>query len=289
MKIKENVETITLTTLKISGSAKYYLRARSIKDVLYGVNFAKKHKLPYLILGNGSKVLFRKNYYGLVIQNSIDLIRYKKNILKVASGYKLPLLASFCFKNSITGFEWAINVPGTVGGAIFMNAGAFGTTISDVLIEVTVLETKSGKIKKYLKENLKFDHRYSSFQDKKKNEIILEATFKAQKGDKQEIIHKMEEYKKYRLETQPIGKATLGSIFKKTVWKGKETPAGYLLEKAGCKGLRIGNAQISQKHANFIINKGNATASDILDLISLVKKKVKEKFDIELELEIRII
>jgi len=290
MQIKRNINTTNFTTMHVRGSAEYYLKADSLDDIKTGIKFAKNHRIPYCIIGNGSKVFFRKSHYeGIIIHNLIDYLIYKKEVLKAGSGVKLPILANFCLEKSIIGFEWTADIPGTVGGAIYMNAGALGATIADNLIEVTTLDLKKNIIKVHPKKNLSFAYRYSPFQDEKRNEFIAEATFKAQKGEREKIIRKTEENKKYRLETQPIGSFTLGSVFKRVKYKGEEVFPGLLLEKAGCKKMRIGDAEVSQKHANFIINRGNASTKDILKLISIMKKSVKNKFCIDLELEIRII
>lgn len=281
--IKKNIDITNLTTLRIPSIAKYYAQAKSAKKIINALDFAKKNNLDYCVIGNGSKILFKnKTYNGIIIHNLTNFIKYKNNILQVASGVKLSVLANFCLKKLITGFEWLGDIPGTVGGAVFMNAGAFESDISDILVKVTALDTRSNKIKIYLKKDIKFNHRYSSFQDKKKHEIILEASFNALKAKKREIIKKMHEYRKYRAQTQPIGKYTLGSTFKNP----EKASAGFLLDKAGCRGMRVGHAEISKKHANFIINKQKASSRDILKLISQVKKIVNKKFGINLELEI---
>jgi UDP-N-acetylmuramate dehydrogenase len=169
-----------------------------------------------------------------------------------------------------------------------MNAGAFGSTISNNLIEVKVMDLSSGELKKYKKNQLKFRHRYSSFQENNRL-FILEASFQVAQGSKKVIVEKMRTCRKYRLETQPIDCYTLGSVFKRTIFNGEEVSAGLLLEKAGCKKMKVGEAEVSQKHANFIINREKATTKDILSLISRMKKSVKNKFGVDLELEIRII
>lgn len=289
MQIKKDIDTTKLTTMHVPGSAKYYLKANSPDDVKTGIKFAENHHIPYCIIGNGSKILFKDEHYkGLIIHNSIDKIVRHGKILQASSGVKLPRLVYYCARNSIAGFEWAADIPGTVGGAIYMNAGAFGSTISDNLIEVKVMDLSSGELKKYKKNQLKFRYRYSSFQENNRL-FILEASFQVAKGSKKIIAKKIQTYHRYRLETQPIDCHTLGSIFKRTVFNGKEVSAGLLLEKTGCKKIKIGGAEVSQKHANFIINRGEATAKDILSLISAMRTSVKNKLGVNLELEIRII
>jgi UDP-N-acetylmuramate dehydrogenase len=291
MRIRKNVDITNLTTMRIKGLARYYLEAGSIDNVKRGVRFAKIHKIPYYIMGNGSKILFRSpKYRGLLIHNKIVNISYgdNKKFLRVGSGVTLSWFVAWCKKELIKTFEWADGIPGTIGGAVYMNAGAFGSEISDNLLEVITLDLNTGRLKKYKKCQLVFDHRHSSFQKEKRANFILEASFKTSKGNKKKITRKIKMYRQHRRAAHPVA-PSLGSVFKKAFYKGEWVPAGFLLDKAGCKELKNGRAEVSQKHANFIVNKGGARSSDVLKLIRLMKIKVREKFGVRLKLEIQIV
>jgi len=287
-KIQKNIDTTLLTTLRISGKACFYLKAGNAEDIKAGIRFAKKANIPFCIIGNGSNILFKeKNYKGLIIQIALNNINLENKILRIDAGVKLPELAQFCQNQGIIGFEWLAHVPGTLGGALYMNAGAFKHNISDNLLKVQILNPKNNKIVYCKKCKLKFSYRHSSLQEK--NQIILCAWFKAKKTNKKNISKKIKEYFEYRQIHHPMDKPTLGSTFKNPIENGEKKSAGLLLDQADCKGMRINGAQVSKKHANFIVNNGNASAQDILKLIDLMKKKVKDKFNIDLELEIKVI
>lgn len=289
MKIKTNKNITSLTTLRILCKADFYLKAESVQDIKTGIKFAKEKKIKFFILGNGSNVLFKNDYYnGLIIHIAFASLSVQNSILQADAGVKLPVLANFCQKNKITGFEWLAHIPGSVGGAIYMNANAFGFCIADNLIKVKVLNSKTGKIMNLDKSKLKFEYKNSVFQ--KKNElIILSAEFKVQQDKLEKIQKKIKEYFEYRKINQPMSYPTLGCTFKNLVINGEKKSAGLLLDQAGCKGMKIGGAEVSNIHANFIINNGTAKAQDILKLIKIMRKKVKEKFNIDLELEIRVV
>lgn len=288
MKILSNIDITNLSTLKIKQMTKYYLRATSLRHVKMGLRFATINQIPYYIIGNGSKVLFKKTpFNGIIIHNSINKISIKNNLLTVESGTKLPHLACWCAENSLKGFEWAEGIPGTVGGAIYMNAGAFGSTTSDRLVKVKTLDSVSLKVNFYEKNQFTFKHRYSSFQ--RKREFITEGIFQVDPCPKKEILEIMKRNREYRQSTQPTNYPTLGSTFKQVWYKGKMVSAGFLIDRAGCKNLIIGGAEISEKHANFIVNKRGATSKDVLKLIEIVKNRVKSKFGVNLKLEIRIV
>ena len=198
------------------------------------------------------------------------------------SGVLVGKLAQRLLKEEISGFEELSGIPGTIGGAVCMNAGAHGKEIKDVLIEVTAMDYL-GNIYKFSNEELNFSYRHSKFLDE--NYIILSAKFNLSKGNKNDIGNKMHEYMEYRKEKQPIEYPNAGSTFK----RGNDFITAKLIDDAGLKGYTIGGAQVSEKHSGFIINKGNATAKDVLDLVNYIKKIVFEKFEKEIELEIRYI
>lgn len=236
------------------------------------------------VIGNGSNVLVvDKGIRGIVVHlNFNDIIKEDDETLNVGSGVLLPKLARVALENELTGIEFASGIPGSFGGAIYMNSGAYGGQIGDKIISTTYID-ENLEIKTITKEEQEFSYRKSIFQ--KNNWIILNAKIKLEKGNKEEIKRKMEEYSKSRKEKQPLNMPNAGSIFK----RGEGFITAELIDKCGLKGYRIGDAEVSTLHAGFIVNKGNATAKDILKLIKYIQEKVKEKFNVDIEPEIRIL
>jgi UDP-N-acetylmuramate dehydrogenase len=306
MEIKKNVSLKNYSTFKIGGKAKYFLIAKNEKEILKGICWAKKKKIPFFILGGGSNVLFSdKGFNGLLIklQNTQYEIRNTKIIAE--AGVPLQKLVLESAKKGLSGLENLAGIPGTLGGAIWGNAGAFGKEIGDLVEEVKTLQIANCKLKieKLKKKDCKFGYRDSIFK-RKKNWIILEAILKLKKGKKKEIEKKIKEILKLRKEKQPLRFPSAGSVFKnlpmkkvpkKVREKFKEKikngflPAAVLIEAAGLKGYQIGGAKISEKHANFIVNIKSAKASDVKELIEKIKKEVKKKFKIKLEEEIELV
>jgi UDP-N-acetylmuramate dehydrogenase len=310
LKIKEKIPLKEYTTFKIGGPARYFFVAKSKEDLKNAILWAKKKKLPFFILGAGSNVLFSdKGFKGLVIkiQNSNLKIQNENSKFKIICGAGVPLM-KLVFKSSeigATGLENLAGIPGTLGGAIWGNAGAFGREIGDLVEEVKVLDVGGSKleVKKLKNKDCKFGYRDSIFK-KKENWIILEATLKLEKEKKKEIEEKIKEILKLRKEKQPLEFPSAGSVFKnvpiekvpkeirekfKEKIKNGFLPAGVLIEAAGLKGFQIGGAKISEKHANFIVNIGEAKASDVKELMEKIKKEVKKKFKIQLEEEIKLV
>jgi UDP-N-acetylmuramate dehydrogenase len=306
MEIKKNVSLKNYSTFKIGGKAKYFLIAKNEKEILKGICWARKKKIPFFILGGGSNVLFSdKGFNGLLIklQNTQYEIRNTKIIAE--AGVPLQKLVLESAKKGLSGLENLAGIPGTLGGAIWGNAGAFGKEIGDLVEEVKTLQIANCKLKieKLKKKDCKFGYRDSIFK-RKKNWIILEAILKLKKGKKKEIEKKIKEILKLRKEKQPLRFPSAGSVFKnlpmkkvpkKVREKFKEKikngflPAAVLIEAAGLKGYQIGGAKISEKHANFIVNIKSAKASDVKELIEKIKKEVKKKFKIKLEEEIELV
>jgi UDP-N-acetylmuramate dehydrogenase len=304
--IKEGVPLKEYTTFKIGGSARYFFVAKSKEDLKNAIFWAKKKKLPLFILGGGSNVLFSDNgFKGLVIklQNTQYEIRNTKIVAE--AGVPLQKLVLETAKRGLSGLENLAGIPGTLGGAIWGNAGAFGREIGDLVEEVKVLDVGSSrlKVKKLRNKGCKFGYRDSIFK-RKKNLIILEATLRLKRGKRKEIEEKIKEFLKLRKEKQPLEFPSAGSVFKnvpiekvskKIREKFKEKikdgflPAGVLIDYAGLRGFQIGGAKISEKHANFIVNVENARAKDVVKLIELIKKEVKRKFNIEIEEEIKLV
>jgi len=282
-KIHLNEDMKKHTSLKIGGPADILIKISNIEELKHVLKLANTNNLPIFILGNGSNLLVKdEGIKGIVLKIEFDKIEIQENKVKVGSGVKLGLLAQKLAEKELTGFEELSGIPGTIGGAIRQNAGAHGREIKDILEEVKAMDYE-GNIYNLKKEELDLSYRHSIFVEKKY--IILEAEFKFLGGNKEEILNKMQEYKNWRKEKQPLEYPNAGSTFK----RGEDYITAKLIDDCGLKGYQIGGAQISEKHAGFIINKGNATAKDTIELIEYTKKKVKEKFNKDIQLEIEII
>ena len=288
---QKNVLLKDYTTYKIGGLAKYFLIVKNKEDLIEAVKLAKELKLPVFILGGGSNVLIPdKGFNGLVIKltnSKIDFI--SQNSVFVEAGTNSAKLVKFATDNSLSGVEWLAGIPGTVGGAIYGNAQAFGVKMSDSVESVEVLDFKTLKIVKLSNKQCQFSLKNSIFK-RNQNLIILSAVLKLKKAKKEDIEEKIKEHIIYRKTGHPISFPSAGSIFVnpeiKVKNKIKIVHAASLIESCGLKGKRIGNAQISLQHANFIVNLGGAKAKDVLALIKLAKQKVKKTFNIDLEQEI---
>lgn len=284
--IKKNISLAKHTTFKIGGPARYFCIAKTKKDLIEAVKKAKEQKLPFFILGNGSNVLaLDKGYKGLVIKIENCKLKIENCNIYAEAGMKLDKLVKLAARESLTGLEWAVGIPGTVGGAVYGNAQAFDIKMSDTLKSVEVFDSKTLRIKNLSKKQCRFSAKGSIFK-KNKNLIILSAVLKLRKGNRKEIKKEIKEHLDYRKKNHPLSFSSAGSIF---VNKPGKPPSSYLIEKCGLKGTKIGKAKISEKHAGFIVNLGKAKAKDVLKLIKIVKQKVKKKFGIVLEEEIRII
>jgi len=280
------------TSFRIGGPAKAFYVAKTTEQLIKAVKLARNLKIPYFILGSGSNILVSdKGFKGIVIKLQGSGFRVQGLRIFAESGVLLSKLVKFATENSLSGLEFAAGIPGTLGGAIVGNSGAKTGSISDVIEKVTVLGKAKGPpwewpedspgVKELACSNCRFSYRTSRF--KKSGEVILLAVLKLKKAKKSEIKKRIKKTLESR-KNQPWGKSA-GCIFKNP----KNKSAGVVIEQAGLKGQRVGDAEISKKHANFIINRGHAKASDVLELIALVKKKVWEKFKVRLEEEIVII
>ena len=274
------------TTFRVGGPARYYLIPQTTGEVRAAMDFADARQLPFMIVGNGSNLLFAdREYHGVVIEigeHFSELSVHEDGVVTVKAGIRLSSMAARLAKLGLTGFEFAGGIPGTVGGAITMNAGAYGGEIKECLREVTVM-TAEGELKTLPAEELQLSYRHSILQEE--NDVVLSGTFVFQPGKPEEITAKMQELNEKRREKQPLEFASAGSTFKR--------PEGYfagkLIEDSGLRGYRIGDAQVSEKHCGFVINRGEATASEIHSLIVHVQRVVREKFGVELETEVRLI
>ena len=275
------------TSLKIGGIADYFIKIKSIDELKNVLEFANKNKIQTTIIGNGTNLLVRDGgIRGIVIKLELNSFKIKKNanevLITVGSGMTLAALAAVALKEEITGLEFISGIPGTIGGAIRMNAGAYGSEMKDIVVKTRYM-TYDGKIKTLDLEEHKFEYRNSIFS--KMDVIIIDTTIKTQKGTRDEIEAKMNEFATSRKASQPLEYPNAGSTFKRK--EGVIT--AKLIDECGLKGFSVGDAEVSTKHAGFIVNKGKASAKDVLELVEHVKEEIKNKFGIDLELEILVI
>ncbi|MDD3861319.1 MAG: UDP-N-acetylmuramate dehydrogenase [Candidatus Gracilibacteria bacterium] len=287
LKLKKNEDLKNHCTFQTGGKADYFYELENADKLPKLLTFAKQKKIPYLIIGKGSNILFDdKGFRGLVIKNLTEKITFKKDNKVIAdSGVLMAKLVQECVKKGLSPLEKWIGLPGTVGGAVYGNAGCNGLETKDILETATLLNSKTGKIKEVTAKYLQFKYRTSKL--KKSDEIVLNATFKLSKS----LLSSEEQKKitgqlsKSRLQKQPLGLSS-GSFFKNPSTKH---PAGMLIDKAGLKGKTIGKAQISEKHGNFLLNLGGANSADITKLAKLAKRLVKAKFNTTLTPEVKIL
>ena len=254
---------------------------KNTKELIELINFARTNNIKYMILGNGSNVIFNTTYYdGIIIKlDNFNNMTIKGNKVYAEAGCSLIKLAISTINAGLSGLEFACGIPGTVGASISMNAGAYNLDISNSLESISVL-TPQNKIITLNKKNLEFSYR-DSFLKRNPDYVVLSANFLLKEGNREEMLLQMEERKKRRKDTQPLEYPSAGSVFRNP----PSMYAGELIEKCNLKGYCIGDATISTKHANFIVNKGNATGKDIVSLINKIKEEVKNKYKIELILE----
>lgn len=275
------------TTFKIGGPAECFIKIDNIDDLKEILSFVKENKVPLTVVGNGSNLLVLDNgIKGITTCIKLEGIELKEEndfyILKVASGEKIGKVARMMCSKEISGMEELLGIPGTIGGAIRMNAEAHKKEMKDIVTKVTCVDY-DGNIKEFSNEEMKFEYRKSLLKEEKY--IVLEVELKLQLGKKEEIQEKIEKYSRYRKEKQPMEYPSAGSTFK----RGDDFITAKLIDDAGLKGYSIGGAEVSTKHSGFIINKGNATAKDVLDLVEYVKDEVYKKFNKNIELEIEVI
>lgn len=281
-----NQPTKELTSIKIGGLADLFVIPEDLDDLKKVLSFCRKGNLPFFIMGSGSKLLVRdKGFRGVIIKlgESFKSIVSNGNQVRVGAGVDLATLIDFAARKSFPGLESLLGIPGTVGGAIARNVSAFGKTLSEKVLSVKVLDGNNNCLV-LSKKDIDFGYRTSTFLHNK-DWVIIEVRLELWPGKKEEIILRSRQARERRTLTQPLSFSTAGCIFKNP----SSHPAGFLIEEAGCLGMKVGNAQVSLQHANFIINKGNATARDVINLIEKVRKKVEDKFAISLELELEVI
>lgn len=273
------------TSFKIGGPADILVKPKRVEEVSYALDLCIDNNIDFLVIGNGSNLLVRdKGIRGVVIKiaDNFNDVKIEGNKVKAQAGVLLSTLSKIILKESLEGFEFASGIPGTLGGAITMNAGAYGGEMKDVVTGATVIDN-NGKIIYLNKEELGLGYRTSVVQ--KKDYIVLEVDMEFEKGDYNEIKSAIDDLTKKRTTKQPLHLPSAGSTFKRP----EGYYAGKLIQDTGLKGVRVGDAQVSTLHSGFIVNLGKATAEDVFNLIKLVQKVVKDKFGVELETEVRIL
>ena len=276
------------TTFRIGGPADAFVEATQVSHLVDAVRWARQNQIPFFILGNGSNILVQDGgVRGLVIENrcddlSLNLINSTGALVSMESGALLPGVVNRLSRLGWTGLEWAIGVPGTLGGAIVGNAGAHGGCMGDHLVAVQILDADDA-VRWLPKTDCAFDYRTSRFKSTK-GEIVLRADFLLGRDEPAACKARMNQYTEHRRRSQPT-QASVGSMFKNPFG----SYAGQLIEQAGLKGSHVGAVEVSQVHANFFVNHGGARASDVIELIERVRTRVREKFGIEFELEIEVV
>ena len=274
------------TTFKIGGNCIALIEPREISDIIEAVKICRKNNIKFFVIGNGSNLLVPdEGYNGVIIKlkSEFSKIEVEGDYLIVNSGAKLSEVYTVAYENSLTGFEFASGIPGTIGGAIYMNAGAYGGEMKDIVESVEVLDLDNFELRELKNEELEFSYRKSIIQ--RTNYIVTTIKLKLQKGNKEKINAVYEDLRERRNSKQPLNFGSAGSTFKR--------PEGHfaskLIEDAGLKGYHINDAWVSEKHSGFIVNKGNASFKEVMELIEYVQKVVFEKFGVKLETEVRIL
>ena len=272
-------------TFKVGGPADYFITPENSKQIETAIKLCKKYGIPFYIIGNGSNLIVKdEGYRGVIIEIGANMsdISVDGTVITAGAGAILAKVATTAMENSLTGMEFAHGIPGTLGGAVTMNAGAYGGEMKDILVSVRVIND-DGEVITVEASDLKLAYRYSTVP--KNHYVVLEATMKLSNGDREAIKETMAELAAKRREKQPLEYPSAGSTFKR--------PEGYfagkLIEDAGLKGYQVGGAMVSKKHSGFVINYDNATANDILTLIDNVREKVYEQFGVELETEVKVL
>lgn len=284
--LKKNYPMKNVTSFHIGGSADFFVRPTSVNEILEILKIAKDYSYPVFVMGNGSNLLVSdKGIRAIVIQltdNFKKLTKIDDCTVEVDAGMSMTSLSKYFLENSLEGFEFACGIPGTLGGAVTMNAGAYDSMMSNVVTEVIALD-KDMNLKKITNENMEFSYRNSIIS--KDNMVVLTVRIRLLKGIYDDIKAKMDDYTYRRTSKQPLSAYSAGSTFKRP----EGHFAGKLIQDSGLKGLVMKNAAVSSIHSGFIINTGNATCEEVIDLITFVKQVVSNKFNVMLEEEVKII
>lgn len=286
--IKINEPMSKHTSFKTGGPAGIYIIGKTLEQIQAVLKYSNQNNIQLYIIGNGSNLLVSdEGIKGIVLKIAVDNIETLESdfgvLVKAGAGVKIMALAQILKKDGITGFEELAGIPGTMGGANYMNAGAYGKELKDIIVSTKAINKETGEIETLKNEEQELKYRSSIFKNRKY--IIIETMLNLQKGIPEEIERKMSNFSNQRKQKQPIEYPSAGSTFK----RGEGFITAKLIDECGLKGYQIGGAQISEKHAGFIINKNNATSKDILDLIKYTKRKVFEKFGVQIEEEVEII
>ncbi len=289
--LQENILLAPHTYIKIGGPAKYFVQTGTVQELENAVRAAQQLEIPFRVLGGGANVLISdKGYDGLIIRNITTDDQFSGTSVTVSAGYNLTKLADEAAKRGLSGLEFAFGIPGTIGGAVYGNAGAFNAEMKDVLVSAKVLFPD--RMRELSNEEFHFTYRHSVLKEEGKYGVVLEAVLRLEEGDGATIDALQKKRLAYRKEHQPLDKPSLGSVFKnvplsdfpKDLWEKFDIkhhgadgviPAGYINDRLELKGMRIGDAQLSNKHGNFIVNLGSATAEHVIMLVSAIKQKVR--------------
>ncbi len=277
----EDVSLKKYNTYRVNTICKYLVFPKDTEELIKILKLVRENNIKYFILGNGSNIILSMEYYdGVIIKlDNFNKVTYDGLTVTAGSGYSLIKLALDTIEKNLSGLEFASAIPGSVGASTAMNAGAYNSDMSNVVVEVKVL-TDDYQIITMNNDELGFEYR-DSFLKKHKDYVVLSTTFKLTKGNKEEMKELVEERRKKRMASQPLNFPSAGSVFRNP----ENMYAGELIEKSNLKGYHINDAEVSEKHANFIVNKGNATGKDIINLIEKIQKEIKAKYNVELQLE----
>ena len=310
MEIKENINLAPHTIYKIGGAARYFVEVKDAKELKEALVFSSENNLPFFVLGAGSNVLISDaGFNGAVIHPAGGSIAVQKNRITAEAGVAMARVVAEALKHGLSGFEWAVGIPGTIGGSVRGNAGCFGSEMSNVVAAIEVFNAKSGKIEEWPGTKAEFYYRDSVFK-RRPELVVLAVTLELKPGNREDGEKLVRDYISHRDKTQDIGSRSAGCIFKNIPWKRRDIdapelvsrfpelsafsgshgiPAGFLVDRVGLKGRSLGGAKISERHGNFIINTGGATAEDVLILIGIAKEHVHRTYGLLLEEEIQYI
>ena len=281
--IEQNKPLANLNTFRVGGNANLYFELRDIDLLPALINTVNKLEISYFVLGGGSNTIFADDgYHGLIIHLKAKEINVDDNIIVADAGALLSQVVQFSLKNGLSGMEKLMGLPGTIGGAVRGNAGAFGTETKDFFHKAFILN-EDKKFQQVGPEHFQFDYRHSTV--KKSRDIVLKVYLQLEQKDCKEELANAMDILKNRISKQPKGQCS-GSFFKNP---GEDLKAGYLLDKAGCKGLQVGKVQVSPEHANWLMNLGGATQKDILELCKIMQERVKQRFNVDLEREVQLV